>query len=633
MGAKIHSVSQNYGVRYWGEGHFGINNQGHVSVCPRLKADEELDLYQLAQEVRQAGLRWPVLLRFNDILQQRVHLLCNAFRRAAQAIAYSGEYRAIYPIKVNQQRSVVEQIVAAGADCVGLEAGSKPELMAVLASAKPGSVVVCNGYKDSEYIRLALISQYLGYQVYIVLEKPSELALVVRESQDLNIKPLLGVRVRLSATASGKWQNSGGAKSKFGLSAAQLLTLIEQLQDTQMLSCLRLLHSHIGSQIPDLADIGSGVAEAARYYVALCEVGAPLEVLDVGGGLGVDYEGSSSTHYCSMNYDMPAYAHQVLEPIAQQCRAADIAMPMVFSESGRALTAHHAVLVTEIIEREPPSTPLDINSQTDQHPLVKALSGLRHALGEAAPLSLWQQAQHQFQQIQQSFAQGELSLGQRAHAERLFYDLATVLREHLRPGSRRHRELLDTLNDMLAERVFGNFSVFQSIPDTWAIGQVFPVMPLHRLQETPGQSASLQDLTCDSDGCIKHYVEQDGVESTLQLHADNGEPYLLGIFLVGAYQEILGDMHNLFGDTDAVNIELDGQGGYHLAEPEQGDTMDELLRYVHFDPQQMLKGYQEKLQLTGLAQELVDSYFAELEGALQGFTYLSRTNHGDARPL
>jgi len=622
MPAKVEAVEQHYGIRYWGDGFFGINPQGHVSVCPRLRDGEELDLYAIAAAVRAAGLSWPVLLRFNDLLATRVRRLCAAFRSAAEEIGYRGDYRAIYPIKVNQQRSVVEQIVAGGEGCVGLEAGSKPELMAVLASSAPGGVIVCNGYKDREYIRLALIGQRLGHPVYLVIEKPSELALVLQESRDLGIEPLLGVRVRLSAVASGKWQNSGGARSKFGLSAAQLRELLEQLQAEGMLAQLRLLHSHIGSQIPDIADIGRGVSEAARFYAELHQAGAPIEIIDVGGGLGVDYEGSSSRHFCSINYSLDSYAREVLSAIAARCEQHGLAQPMIFSESGRAMSAHHAVLVTEVIEREAPSIAPDPQAEQDPHPVVQALQQLRASIDQNTPLLVWQQASHLFAQALQQFEQGEAGLAERAHAEQLLYALATEVRLRLSPGSRRHRELMDELNEMLAERVFCNFSLFQSLPDVWAIDQVFPVMPLHRLHEPTSRAALVHDLTCDSDGCISQYVDQDGVESTLRLHPDDGQPYLLGIFLVGAYQEILGDMHNLFGDTDAVNVELDGHGGYRLSEPERGDSVDELLRYVHFEPTQMLERYRHKLHLNGIQAREAEPLFRELKAGLHGTTYL-----------
>lgn len=622
MAAKVQAVQQHYGVPYWGEGYFGINAQGHASVCPSQRDGEELDLHEIAHAVRAAGLSWPVLVRFNDILRQRVRGLCESFQRVAGELNYPGGYRAIYPIKVNQQRSVVEQIVAAGTECVGLEAGSKPELVAVLAASAPGSVIVCNGYKDREYMRLALIGQRLGHAVYIVIEKPSELGLILEEARALNIQPLLGVRVRLAAVASGNWQNSGGAKSKFGLSAAQLLELVQQLQQQDMLHTLQLLHSHIGSQIPDIADIGRGMAEAARYFVELRRAGAPLRVLDVGGGLGVDYEGSASRHYCSINYSIEAYAREVLGHIQQRCAEEALDPPTIFSESGRAITAHHAVLITEVIERESPSIPIDTASISDAQPLVRSLLRLREEIGERSPLLIWQETHHLFEQAQQSFATGELSLGQRAHAEQLYFAIAGEVRGRLRLGSRRHRGLLDELDQLLAHRVFCNFSLFQSLPDVWAISQVFPIMPLQRLDQAPEQTAVMHDLTCDSDGCIEQYVDQDGVEPTLHLHAPDGQPYLLGIFLVGAYQEILGDMHNLFGDTDAVNIELDGNGGFRLAEPERGDSVDELLRYVHFDPQQMLEQYRRKLAANGLSGREMDGYFRELKAALHGTTYL-----------
>ena len=622
MPARIHPVEQHYGIRYWGEGFFGINAEGHVSVCPRLRDGEELDLYEIAQAVRSAGLRWPVLLRFNDLLKQRVRSLCAAFGAAAEVTGYAGGYRAIYPIKVNQQRSVVEQIVAADGDCVGLEAGSKPELLAVLAAGASGSPIVCNGYKDREYIRLALIGQRLGHPVYIVIEKPSELELVLEAAAELDIRPLLGVRVRLAAVASGNWQNSGGARSKFGLSAAQLAGLLDRLREAGMLDCLKLLHSHIGSQIPDIADIGQGVAEAGRFYAELRRAGAPVEIVDVGGGLGVDYEGTASEHFCSMNYSLEAYAREVLETLGRQCRDQGLPEPMVFTESGRAMTAHHAVLVTEVIERENPAVLPDAAALDDPAPVVRALAALRDRLDRTTPLLAWKEARHLHDQALQQFQQGELDLAQRAHAEQWLYAVAEAVRARLSPASRRHRELLDELDALLAERVFCNFSLFQSLPDVWAIEQVFPVMPLHRLLEPPARAALVHDLTCDSDGCIRHYVDQDGVEPTLKLHPDDGRPYLLGIFLVGAYQEILGDMHNLFGDTDAVNIELDGQGGWRFLEPERGDTADELLRYVHFEPRQMLERYRHKLREQGVAPRTADAWLRELKAGLHGSTYL-----------
>jgi len=623
MAAHIEPVPQTYGIRRWGEGYFGINAEGHVSACPDPALGVEIDLHRLAHGLRDAGLNWPVLVRFSDILHHRVRSLCQAFHAAADELAYRGDYRAVYPIKVNQQHSVVHEIVAGAGDCAGLEAGSKPELMAVLAESPPGGVIVCNGYKDAEYIRLALIGKRLGHQVYIVIEKPTELALVMAESQALGIEPLLGVRVRLAAIASGNWQNSGGEKSKFGLSALQVLELVEQLRSRDRLHWLVLLHSHIGSQIPNLRDIRRGLGEAARYYGELRRLGAPIGVVDVGGGLGIDYEGTGSRHYCSINYNLESYAREVVKALAHVCDEQGLDHPAIFSESGRALTAHHAVLISNVIDRESQPVAAPAPAVVTDEPEV--LQWLREELTEVesrSPIEAFQEAFNLFEESRDLFSQGELDLGQRGQAEGLFYRIIASLRGRLNPASRRHRELQERLNELLAERVFLNFSLFQSLPDVWAIEQIFPVMPLQRLDEAPTVSAVLHDLTCDSDGCIDNYVDQDGVESTLSLHAQRpGEDYLLGIFLVGAYQEILGDMHNLFGDTDAVNVSLDADGGYHLSEPEHGDRVDELLSYVHFAPTQMLGIYEEKLAAAGLDEVQRQRFQTELQAGLQGYTY------------
>lgn len=622
MSATVFKVPQTYGVNRWGEGYFGINAEGHATVCPDRERGVELDLRELADDLSASGLRLPVLVRFNDLLRHRVQDLCAAFADAASKLDYSGGYRAVYPIKVNQQRSVVEQIVAGGGECVGLEAGSKPELMAVLFTAPPGGTIVCNGYKDREYIRLALIGRALGYQVYIVIEKPSEVDMVLSESADLGIEPLLGVRVRLAAVTSGKWQNSGGSKSKFGLSAAQVLALVEKLRSCDRLHWLVLLHSHIGSQIPDLRDIHRGVGELTRYFAELHQLGVGIAIIDVGGGLGVDYEGSRSQHFCSTNYDIADYAAEVLRPIERVCTEQGLSQPMVFTESGRAMTAHHAVLITDVIERESPfvDPPNDI-AEGDE--LLGRLNRLLHDVDSAGAPQCLQSARHLMAEVNERFVRGDLGLQQRALAETLFYAIARAVKSVLRLGSRRHRELLEQLNDLLADRVFCNFSLFQSLPDAWAIQQIFPVMPLQRLNEVPDQAALVQDLTCDSDGCIENYVDQDGVESTLMLHARKpDEPYLLGVFLVGAYQEILGDMHNLFGDTDAVNVLIEADGGYRLAEPERGDSVDELLRYVHYEPGEMLGCYTNRLRSQGVGEPFIGRYLRELEAGLHGYTYL-----------
>ncbi len=625
MKAEIYSVAQNYGIGRWGEGYFGINPRGHATVRPDRQGPAEVDLYHLAHEIRDSGLPWPVLVRFVDILHDRVNALCAGFQEAFENLGYPGRYTPIYPIKVNQQRVVVEEIVKRPQGSVGLEAGSKPELMAVLAMAGSGATtVVCNGYKDREYVRLALIGSQLVERLYIVIEKLSELELVLEEAAALGIRPRLGVRVRLAASAAGKWQNSGGEKAKFGLSAGQVLGLLERLRAADALDCLQLLHTHMGSQVPNLRDIRHALGEVARYYAELRGLGAPLEVVDVGGGLGVDYEGTGTRHYCSTNYGLAGYTREVTRALHEICTRHDLPRPDIFSESGRAMTAHHAVLIVNLIEREQaPKDELPSPELLDSHPVLQDLGETLNGVGEAASLELYQEARQGLEEALELFQRGELSLRQRAAAEQCFFSLCHRLRPQLRPSSRRQRELLDELKERLADKVFCNFSLFQSMPDVWAIDQIFPIMPLQRLNEAPSRSALVQDLTCDSDGCVEQYVDQDGVESTLPLHERDGdEPYLLGMFMVGAYQEILGDMHNLFGDTNAVNLELDGQGGYRLTQPERGDSVDELLSYVHFDPQEMLFQYRRRLDAAKLEGETREQYFVELKAGLFGYSYL-----------
>jgi arginine decarboxylase len=615
---------QNYGIARWGDGYFEIGPDGRLVARPRPSSPATVDLYQVAREVRSAGLSWPVLVRFTDILRDRVAALRGAFARACTELGYPGSYTAIYPIKVNQQRTVVEQVLAGGNGGVGLEAGSKPELIAVLAMSRPDGVVVCNGYKDREYIRLALIGRALGHRVYIVVEKPSEVELVLAESADLGVEPLLGVRIRLSSSAAGKWQNSGGEKAKFGLSATQVLDLLDRLRAAGRLQCLRLLHSHIGSQIPTLRDIRRGVGEVARFFQELRRLGAAIDVVDVGGGLGIDYEGTGSRHYCSINYTIDDYAREVVKAIGRVCEEHDLPPPAIFTESGRALTAHHAVLITNVIDREPaPAGIRDPREADDAPEALHALAELVREADSAPPLELYQEARHGLDEAHDLFERGEITLEERALGEQMYFAICHRLRPRLLSTSRRQRDLLDALNEQLAERVFCNFSLFQSLPDVWAIDQVFPVVPLHRLNEAPEVSGVLHDLTCDSDGCINQYVDQDGVEATLPLHASKpGEEYLIGIFLVGAYQEILGDLHNLFGDTDAVDLELDAAGGYRLSQPERGDSIEEMLRYVHFDPDQMLQSFRDKLRHAGIAERTADEFYGELKAGLYGYTYL-----------
>lgn len=624
--STIQRAREIYNIQHWGGGYFDVNATGQLVVRPnRDPAAPGIDLHRLSAEIQQSGLTLPVLVRFADILHDRVDTLCNAFTDAMAEKEYQARYTAVYPIKVNQQRSVVEKILGHGAGRVGLEAGSKPELMAVMAlSGDEGGVVICNGYKDREYIRLALIGRQLGMEIYIVVEKLSELEHVIREARDMGIMPLLGMRVRLASLGSGKWQNTGGEKAKFGLSAQQVLAMVERLRSADMLDCLQLLHFHMGSQIANIRDIQRGMREAGRYYSELHRMGVNVRTVDVGGGLGVDYEGTRSRSHCSMNYSVQEYARNVVHALWETCSDNELPFPNIVTESGRAMTAHHAVLITNVIDIERPQEPAEVAAPEDDAPLIlhDLWQGLEQLTGRSA-VETYHDAVHWLAEARAMYTHGLLSLEQRAHAEQLYSSICQRVRPLLNGSNRAHRELIEELNEILADKVFCNFSVFQSIPDVWAIDQLFPIVPLQRLSEEPSRYAVLQDLTCDSDGRIDQYIDREGIESTLPVHPLRGdEPYLLGIFMVGAYQEILGDMHNLFGDTDSVNVELTPEGGYRLTQPEHGDTVEEVLAYVHFDANELLQAFRRKIAGSKLAREHLEHYLLELTAGLKGYTYL-----------
>ncbi len=622
---SVQRARDTYNVRHWGNGYFDVNEAGHLVVRPDPAGAAAVDLYALTARFAEHGLRLPVLVRFSGILQHRVRTLCAAFDAVMAASSYRGRYTAVYPIKVNQQASVVDALLAAGGERLGLEAGSKPELLACLARMREGGIVVCNGYKDREYIRLALIGKQLGLRVYIVIEKLSELERVLAEARALGVAPLLGVRVRLASIGAGKWQNTGGEKSKFGLQAVEVLRLIERLRAAGTLGSLQMLHFHMGSQIANVRHIQAGMREAARYYAALRASGADIRIVNVGGGLGVDYEGTRSRSFCSMNYTLEEYAHNIVRALVEICAERHLPHPDIVSESGRALTAHHAVLITNVIETEQPPGPDDVPPPAPEEPAV--LRDLYRTLGELArrpPLEAHHDAEYLLAEARALFEHGMLSLAQRARAEALYYALAWRVRERLDPATRAHRELLDELNEKLADKYFCNFSLFQSLPDHWAIEQIFPVVPLHRLDEAPARRGVLEDITCDSDGRVDLYVSDEAVHSTLPLHPlREAEPYLLGIFLVGAYQEILGDMHNLFGDTDSVHVELDDDGEPRLVHALGGDSVDKVLRSVHFDPEELLAAYRSKTAAaTWLTADQRMAYLGELAAGLEGYTYL-----------
>jgi len=615
-----------YNIHHWSGGYFDINNAGNLVVNPgRSQNNASIDLFKLVNDIKQTGLSLPCLVRFPHILRDRVEHLRNAFADAITDHNYNGHYKPVYPIKVNQEHSVVTELVNSE-NPIGLEAGSKPELMAVLALAsKKNSVIICNGYKDREYIRLALIGKALGHKIYIVLEKPSEVDIVIKEAKELQIEPTLGIRIRLDSIGVGKWQNTGGEKSKFGFSSSQALDAIQLLKNNNFLEHLELLHFHLGSQITNIEDICKGMTECSRYYVELHNAGASrLDTIDVGGGLGIDYEGTKSRSYFSMNYSISDYANTIINTIASITNQQGITHPDIITESGRAMTAHHAVLIMDVIETEQlisasPNTQTKLDTAAVSE-LNKILDKLQN--GDCQILECFQGAKKSMEAIKQQFNDGAVSLQEKAYCEQQFFNICDNIRKRLNSEKKSHRETLDELNEKLADKYFCNFSLFQSLPDIWAIDQLFPIVPLHMLDKKPDKRGTIHDITCDSDGRIDLYVDEDGVESSLPLHSiKNGQPYYLGIFLVGAYQEILGDMHNLFGDTNSVNVELDADS-YSISKAHHGDSVDYVLRHVHYDTDEFITIYKNKLSAANLDETKFDSYFSELKAGLAGYTYL-----------
>ncbi|MDT3336560.1 biosynthetic arginine decarboxylase [Shewanella sp. SP1S1-7] len=629
---SIDDARAGYNVTHWSQGFYGISDHGEVTVSPDPKnPDYKIGLNELAKDMVKAGVALPVLVRFPQILHHRVNSLCQAFDQAIQKYEYQADYLLVYPIKVNQQQTVVEEILASQASKevpqLGLEAGSKPELMAVLAMAqKASSVIVCNGYKDNEYIRLALIGEKLGHKVYIVLEKLSELKMVLAESKRLGVKPRLGLRARLAFQGKGKWQASGGEKSKFGLSAAQILLVVEQLKQNDMLDSLQLLHFHLGSQIANIRDIRQGVSEAGRFYCELRELGASVNCFDVGGGLAVDYDGTRSQSNNSMNYGLTEYANNIVNVLTDICNEYEQPMPRIISESGRYLTAHHAVLITDVIGTEA-YQPEDIQPPAEESPQL--LHNMWHSWSEIsgradqrALIEIYHDSQSDLQEAHSLFALGQLSLAERAWAEQANLRVCHEVQGLLSAKNRYHRPIIDELNEKLADKFFVNFSLFQSLPDAWGIDQVFPVLPLSGLDKAPERRAVMLDITCDSDGIVDQYVDGQGIETTLPVPAWSADsPYLIGFFLVGAYQEILGDMHNLFGDTNSAVVRIEDNGVTNIESVLAGDTVADVLRYVNLDAVAFMRTYEELVNLH-IAEDERAQILEELQVGLKGYTYL-----------
>ena len=637
-----------YGVRRWGGGYVSINADGRACMHPDGRADVRpdlesqaapgVDLKRLLDELRQRDLATPLLLRFPGIIDHRLQAIANAFASAMDEFAYTGDYRGVYPIKVNQQRHIVEDLLSFGAAYnFGLEAGSKPELLAVLALVDdPETLVVCNGFKDARFIEAVILAQKVGRDVIPVVEKFSELNLIIEQAKAHGVRPRLGVRIKLASAGSGRWHTSGGERSKFGLFVTEVLEMVERLRAEDMLGGLVLVHFHLGSQINDMRALKAALIESSRLYAGLVELGAGLTHLDVGGGLGVDYDGSRSGNDSSVNYTLQEYANNVVFHIGEVCRSAGVAAPTIVTEAGRAMVAHHSVLITDVLgwsntERFAPPPPMDEPALAALPAPVRTLYESYEALDAAHLREYLHDAEVARDQARSLFSLGYCSLEHRGLAERLYMVLcarAIALADGLDPVPDEVVELRERLSAIY----FCNFSVFQSAPDSWAIDQLFPVMPIHRLDEEPTCRGVLADITCDSDGKIERFVagpdSADSHEAVLPLHPyEDGEDYLLGIFMVGAYQETLGDLHNLFGDTNAVHVVVDAQGRPRIEEVVEGDTAAEVLGYVQFDPAELRRRFRRGLE------EAVDRGRINLDessvlrrfydDSLAGYTYLT----------
>ncbi len=628
----VASARSLYNIDGWGIGYFDINEEGHVVVRPdRNRPERELDLFEMANDLEAQGVGLPLLLRFSDILRSRIESLNERFTKAREEFGYQGGYTTVYPIKVNQQRHVVEEIVDFGKTAgVGLECGSKPELQAVLGLAEhTDHMIVCNGYKDEEFMRLALMGQKLGHQVFIVLEQLSEVDVLLQVADELGVNPSAGVRIKLYSEGSGRWAKSGGEKSKFGLSTAQLVKLVDKLKALNRLDILKLIHFHLGSQITDIRYIKTGLQEIARYYAELRELGVPVTHVDVGGGLGVDYDGTSSTSNASVNYSLQEYANDVIYTIAEACRELDLPMPHVISESGRALTAHHALLLLKVIDVETQAVPETPDISEDDHQILHEMADDHRALSRRslAPRrirEIYHDATYAKERAQSLFQSGVLSLRARAIAEQIHFAILHSLARAIQHDRDEYEDIVAELDASLVERYFCNFSLFQSLPDSWAIDQLFPIMPIHRLDEEPDRRGTLQDVTCDSDGKIDRFVGDKNGRPSLELHEmREGEDYILGIFLTGAYQEILGDLHNLFGDTNAVHIRLAPESGYEITDLVHGDTVTEVLNYVQFGASTLLATFRRKVAAAkSLTRQEANAFIAEYVAGLEGYTYL-----------
>ena len=624
----IEDSKELYNINGWGTSYFNINNEGNVYVTPS-KDNVQIDLKHVMDELALRDVTPPVLLRFPDILDNRIEKTASCFKKAAEAYNYQAKNFIIYPIKVNQMQPVVEEIISHGKKFnLGLEAGSKPELHAVLAvQCQSDSLIVCNGYKDQAYIELALLAQKMGKRIFIVIEKLNELETIARAAKKLHIKPNLGIRIKLASSGSGKWEESGGDASKFGLTSAELLKALQLLDDKGMHDCLRLIHFHIGSQITKIRRIQTALREAAQFYVNLHKLGYNVDFVDCGGGLGVDYDGTrSSNSESSVNYSIQEYVNDCVDTFVDAANKNNIAHPNLITESGRSLTAHHSVLVIDVLETASlPEMPEEFEAKENDHQLVKDLYKIWDNLSPRSMLEDWHDAEQIREEALELFSHGIVDLKTRAEIESMYWSVCHEI--NLLAKQMKHvPDELRTLDKLLADKYFCNFSLFQSLPDSCAIHQLFPIMPIQRLKEFPSRNATLQDITCDSDGKIANFVTGNHISHVLPLHTlKKNEPYYVGVFLVGAYQEILGDMHNLFGDTNAVHISIkDGQ--YHIDQIFDGETVEEVLDYVQYNPKKLVRQLEiwvsKSVQEGKITLEEGKEFLSNYRNGLYGYTYL-----------